>query len=151
QGSQNLASVSGKVAHHAQMIAKADQKSAVGWSQHLLQERVQMIVVRFEETFLTAAHVQDQTQRERHLGAAGEEGNLLRRAVLENLKIVLRQIRGQSPTGIAHGESDVDQVDIDADRRHLLRHQRSETEQDHESAHNGNTYDGGGSLQKLTV
>ena len=108
------------VAHQAQIVAEADQKGAILRLQHGLEERLQVVVMGFEEALLAAAHVHDQSQGQWDVGAAGEEGDLLRHAILGNFEIVLGQVGDQVPLLVAHGEADVDQADLDADGRRRL-------------------------------
>src|SRR5215831_7095705 len=77
--------------------------------------------MRFDEALLTAADVHDQAERERHVDAASEEGDLLRHAVFSDLEVLLLQIGDEVSFIVADGEPYVDQADIDADGRARLR------------------------------
>ncbi len=50
------------------------------------------------------------------VGAVGKEGNFLRRAVLEDLEILLRQIRNQAAGAIVDGEADIDEMNVGSER-----------------------------------
>jgi len=71
----------------------------------------------FDETLPAAADIHDQAEGQGDVGAACEEGDLSRDAVLVDLEIVLGEAGYQVAVGISHGETEVDQVDIDTKRR----------------------------------
>ena len=108
------------VAHQPEVVAEADQKGPVLRLQHGFEERLQIVVMRFDEALLAAAHVHDQSQGQWDVDAAGEEGDLLRHAILGNFEIVLGQVGDQIPLLVAYGEADIDQADFDADGRRRL-------------------------------
>ena len=81
-------------------------------------------MVRFDEFRLAAAEIDNQTEIERNVGAVGEEGDLLRRAVLKNLEIVLRQIGNQVAGAVVDGKADVDEMNVGAERSVLRKTKR---------------------------
>jgi len=105
-----------EIAHQSQVVAETDQKSAVSWSQNLLEKNLKVLVVLLQEMLLTAAEVHDQPEGQGNIRTARKESNRLRHRILENLKIILGQIVDQGSAGIAHRECDVDQVHVHSNR-----------------------------------
>src|SRR5215472_8001365 len=89
-----------------------------------------MTPVRFDEVFLAAACVYNETQCERNVCTARKERDLLRDGVLEDFEVILCEARGQRALCISRRECYVDQVDIHADLRWFLAprvsHQRGQ-------------------------
>ncbi len=85
-------------------------------------------MVRLDKLLLAAAEIHDEAEIERHVGAVGEERDLLRRAVLEDFEVVARKIRHEPARGVAHGKSDSDKMNVGAEGRvlgHAARNRES--------------------------
>jgi hypothetical protein len=122
-----------QITHQPLVIAETGQKGAVARRQHILEEFLQVVLMLPDEVFLAAAGIDDEAKRERNIRAAGEKRYLLRDAVFEDLKIVLRQPGGQRAVRIPHRKRHVNQVYVHADGGRLLgrgdggeRNERSE-------------------------
>src|SRR5580704_2800409 len=99
------------------MVAEAQQESAVLGRQRGMEESAQVLLVGLQEGALTAADVDYQTESQRNVSAGREKRDLLRKAVLQHVEIVLLEAGDQFAVAIPHGEGDVDQVDVGAERR----------------------------------
>src|SRR6266478_2229917 len=97
------------------MVSEAQHQGPVLWPKDILKEHLQVVLVLLGEMILAAAGIDNQSESERHVGTSGEESNLLRNCVLENLEIVLGQALHQCSTGIPYREGHTDKVDLDAD------------------------------------
>lgn len=74
------------------MVAEADQEDPVARGERLLEKAIEIFVVSLDEFGLAAAEIDNQAEIERDIGAVSEKGDLLRRAVLEYLEVLLWQI-----------------------------------------------------------
>jgi len=72
------------------------------------------------EMSLAAARIDNQAERQRDIRAAGEKRDVLRGGLFEYFEIVFGQAAGQGAMRVAHGEREVDQIDIHLDARLLL-------------------------------
>src|SRR5216684_4915133 len=66
------------------------------------------------ERLLASTHVHQQAKVQRNVSASGEEGDFLRRAVLEYFEVVLIEIHHQFAGAVAKCEPDIDQLDVHA-------------------------------------
>src|SRR5260370_36829023 len=66
------------------------------------------------ERLLAPTHVHQQAKVQRNVRASGEERDLLRRAVLEYVEVVLFEIHRQLASDVAHCEPNIYQLDVHA-------------------------------------
>ena len=71
----------------------------------------------FHEMLLAAAGIDNEAERQRQILASSKEGNRLRLAVVEDLKVVSCEIRDESTAGVANSERYIDQANADTDLR----------------------------------
>ena len=119
---QDFAARGAEVRYQTDMVSKAHQECAVGGLENILQECLQIVVMRLDEMLLAAAGVHDQAQRQRKIGAAGKERNVLRARHPRRLRNRFGQVRGRQAGFISHAECDIDQMHVHLDMRRLLRH-----------------------------
>src|SRR5580698_1520663 len=94
------------------MIAEAEQECPIARIQDFLQEFLQIAMMPLHKAVLTPAYIRDQAQRQRQIGAMGEIGNRLWRAVVEDIEIVFGKIGHQRSRGIADGERHIDKTNV---------------------------------------
>src|ERR1043166_7239993 len=78
---EDLAAGSRQVGYEADVISETDQESPVARLENVVQEGLQVVVVRFYVMFLAAAYVNDQAEGKRKISAAREERYVLGHAV----------------------------------------------------------------------
>jgi hypothetical protein len=117
------------------MVGEAEQEGSVLRREGGVQEGAQVLFVRLEKGTLAAADVHHQPERQRHVLAGGEEGDLLRNAIFQHFEIALRKAGDQFPAAVADGKADVDQVHVGAEVG-LCQAERWEQAHGHPELHN---------------
>src|SRR5579862_9276374 len=78
------------IADEAEVIAEAEREGLIAGLEDLLEEGFDILLMLFDELLLASACVDNETDAERKLGIVGKEPDLLRYAIFDHGKVVLR-------------------------------------------------------------
>src|SRR5712692_5008922 len=114
-GALQLRLVRGEIREQVHVEVEGDDHGQVFGAQEALEEARGDLLFGGQHALLAAAGVNQQAQGDGQGGLAREESDLLFLAVLEDAEIVLGEVRNNALVFVAHGDEQVDQLDLDAD------------------------------------